>query len=80
MLFRTNAIDDRVRRTLVETLYTQPANLAVGAATGVMASLLTASIADIPTLWHIAIALSVVAVARVVLALVLPRVVKRDSP
>jgi len=79
VLFRTNAIDDRVRRTLVETLYTQPANLAVGAATGVMASLLTASIADIPTLWHIAIALSVVAVARVVLALVLPRVVKRDS-
>ncbi|MBK9011226.1 EAL domain-containing protein [Novosphingobium sp.] len=79
VLFRTNAIDDRVRKTLVETLYTQPANLAVGAATGVMASLLTASIADIPAIWHVAIALSVVAVARVVLALVLPRMVNRDS-
>ena len=79
VLFRTNAIDDRVKKTLVETLYTQPANLAVGAATGVMASLLTASIADIPAIWHVAIALSVVAVARVVLALVLPRMVNRDS-
>lgn len=79
MLFRTNAIDDRVRKTLVETLYTQPANLAVGAATGVMASLLTAWIAQIPAIWHVAIALSVVAVVRVVLALVLPRMANRDS-
>ncbi len=79
MLFRTNAIDDRVRKTLVETLYTQPANLSVGAATGVMASLLTAWIARIPAIWHVAIALSVVAVVRVVLALLLPRMVNRDS-
>ncbi len=79
MLFRTNAIDDRVRKTLVETLYTQPANLAVGAATGVGASLLTAYIAAIPAIWHVAIALSVVAVARVVLALLLPRMANRDT-
>ena len=79
MLFRTNAIDDRVRKTLVETLYTQPANLAVGAATGVGASLLTASIAGIPAIWHVAIALSIVAVARVALALLLPRMASRDT-
>ena len=79
VLFRTNAIDGRVKRTLVETLYTQPTNLAVGAGTGVMAALVTASLTAIPVIWHIAIALSVVAAARVAAALILPRLANRDS-
>jgi hypothetical protein len=78
-LFRTNAIDDRVRKTLVETLYTQPANLAVGAGTGILASLITASLVGIPLISHLAWALTAVAVIRVTLALILPRFANRDT-
>jgi diguanylate cyclase (GGDEF)-like protein len=79
VLFRTNAIDDRVKKTLVETLYTQPANLAVGAGTGILASLITASLAGVALITQLAMALTAVAIVRVALALILPRLANRDT-
>jgi diguanylate cyclase (GGDEF)-like protein len=79
VLFRTNAIDDRVKKTLVETLYTQPANLAVGAATGILACLVTASLAGVSLISNLAAALTVVAVVRVLLAVILPRQAIRNT-
>ncbi len=79
MLFRTNAIDDRVRRTLVQTLYTQPTSLAIGAAAGILTSLIAANYAHNSAITGCAIALSVIALARVIGAFVLPRFASRDS-
>ena len=75
VLFSTNAIDDRVRRTLVETLYTQPASLALGAACGILTSLVAAyqSRNDVITL--AACALTAIAVIRVGMGILLPRFV-----
>ena len=79
VLLRTNALDDRVRKTLVETLYTQPANLAIGAITGVLCSLVAASYAPDRIFLEIALLLSAVAVARIGMAVMLPRVRNRDA-
>lgn len=79
VLFRTNAIDDRVRKILVETLYTQPANLAVGAATGIIACMAAASIIALPLFTYLTIALTFVGIARVVLSLILPKASNRDT-
>ncbi len=79
MLFRTNAIDDRVRKTLVDTLYTQPASLAIGAAAGILTSLVAASYAHRSEITNAAIALTIVALVRVAMAFVLPRLGNRDT-
>ena len=79
MLFRTNAIDDRVRGILVEDLYAKPGALFMGAANGIIAALIAASYSDIPIIFNTALVLSVIGLARVVMALALPRLVKRDS-
>ncbi len=79
MLFRTNAIDDRVRKTLVATLYTQPVSLAIGAAAGILTSLVAASYAQRSEITNAAIALTIVALVRVVMAFVLPRLGNRDT-
>ncbi len=79
MLFRTNAIDDRVRKTLVATLYTQPASLAIGAAAGILTSLVAASYAQRSEITNAAIALTIVALIRVAMAFVLPRLGNRDT-
>ncbi len=79
MLFRTNAIDDRVRKTLVATLYTQPVSLAIGAAAGILTSLVAASYAQRSEITNAAIALTIVALIRVVMAFVLPRLGNRDT-
>lgn len=78
MLFRTTAIDDRVRKTLVETLYAQPSSLAIGAACGILTSLVAAYEAQRPEITDAAIALTVIAIARVATALILPRMGHRD--
>lgn len=39
---RGDALSERVRRTLVRTLYTQPSSLAAGAASGIVSSLVVA--------------------------------------
>ena len=42
VLTRTNALDDRVRKILVDSLYTQPASLTLGAVCGSITSAVTA--------------------------------------
>lgn len=79
VLFRTNAIDDRVRRILVDNLYTKPGALFLGAANGIIAALIAASYSDEPLLLNTAILLSVIGMGRVIMALALPRLVKRDT-
>ncbi|MCB2060505.1 MAG: EAL domain-containing protein [Novosphingobium sp.] len=73
MLFRTNALDDRVRKILVETLYTQPASLAIGAFNGIMTSMVAAYVAERQEVTVTAILLSIVAATRVAMAHILPR-------
>lgn len=73
VLFRTNAVDDRVRKTLVDSLYTQPSSLAIGAVCGIVTSAAAAWKADIPLLTQAALVLSLIAVARVIVAYGLPR-------
>jgi diguanylate cyclase (GGDEF)-like protein len=79
VLFRTNAIDDGVRRILVENLYTKPGALFMGAINGIIAALIAASYSDLPLIYDTAVVLSVVGLLRVVMALALPRLVGRDS-
>lgn len=79
MLFRTNAIDDRVRKTLVETLYTQPTNLAVGAATGIIACLVASSMIAIPLITWLSLGLAAVGTLRVALSLILPKLANRNT-
>jgi diguanylate cyclase (GGDEF)-like protein len=78
-LFRTNALDDRVRRILVETLYTQPASLAIGALAGITTASAAASISDNAQITDAAILLAVVAVARVLLGTLIHRIGDRDA-
>ncbi|MGN6357142.1 MAG: putative bifunctional diguanylate cyclase/phosphodiesterase [Novosphingobium sp.] len=75
VLFSTNAIDDRVRRTLVETLYTQPASLALGAACGILTSLVAAYQSKNDAITLAACALTAIAVIRVGMGILLPRFV-----
>ncbi len=79
MLFRTNAIDDRVRQTLVQTLYTQPTSLAIGAAAGVITSFIAAQYAQRTAITATAVVLSAIAIARIAGAVILPRLASRTS-
>jgi len=72
VLFGTNTTNDQVRTLLVETLYTQPASLAIGAACGIVTSLTAAAISHQPSITYTTAALAVVACARVITALLLP--------
>ncbi|MDE2406135.1 MAG: EAL domain-containing protein [Sphingomonadales bacterium] len=74
LLSRSSALDDRVRKTLVDTLYTQPSNLVAGAACGLICAWGGALAAEDATLTVLATALSAVAVIRIVMAVQLPRV------
>ena len=78
VLFRTNALDDRVRRTLVETLYTQPSSLAIGALCGAAAATYAAYASQNAQIWETAIALSLLGLVRVVIAHILPRLKHRN--
>jgi diguanylate cyclase (GGDEF)-like protein len=73
VLFRTNALDHRVRSILVESLYSHPSSLAVGCMGGMATSLVAAHLANQPAITDAAVALSFIAVARIVAAYVLPR-------
>ncbi|WP_209347952.1 EAL domain-containing protein [Pontixanthobacter sp. CEM42] len=66
---RTDALSERVRRTLVRTLYTQPTSLAIGAINGIVSSAIAAYVSGEPTLLYACVVLSVIAVARVIAAL-----------
>jgi diguanylate cyclase (GGDEF)-like protein len=75
--FRTTALDARVRSILVETLYTNPANLALGALTGIATAATAAYVSQQPAITNAAIALVLIASARMVASYLLPR--RRDA-
>jgi diguanylate cyclase (GGDEF)-like protein len=79
VLFRTSALNDRVRRTLVDSLYARPGSLTAGAASGAAAALVTASYSDLAVIGQLAVLLSCIGAARVLLALALPRLKLRDT-
>ncbi len=79
MLFRTNAIDDRVRKTLVDNLYANPGTLTAGAANGILAGLVAASYSDAAIIKDAAILLSLIGLTRVAMAIALPRFSLRDT-
>jgi diguanylate cyclase (GGDEF)-like protein len=79
VLFRTNALDDRVRRVLVETLYTQPTSLAIGALCGVATCSVAAWVSNDPHITEAAVLIAVVALARIGLAAVTPGVQQRNT-
>lgn len=79
VLFRTNAIDDRVRKTLVDNLYASPAALTMGAANGILAGLVAASYSNSTVIRDSALLLTVIAIARVAMAVGLPRLKLRDT-
>ena len=79
VLFSTNAIDDRVRRTLVDTLYAQPSSLAIGAACGILTSLVAAYASQNSLITAAAFGLTAVALIRVGMAFMLPRVVTHGA-
>jgi diguanylate cyclase (GGDEF)-like protein len=73
------ALDDRVRRILVETLYAQPSSLALGALCGIASAQVAALVADNPVITWTAHALTVIAVVRVALAYKLPRAMREQT-
>ncbi len=79
MLFSTDALDDRVRRILVDTLYTQPASLAIGAMCGIATGVVAAQAANDSHITAAAIALSVIGVCRVLIAHAMPRFKERNA-
>ena len=68
VLFSADALDDRVRRILVDSLYTQPTSLALAAMCGVGTSAITAYIAQNPLITATSLALALVACVRVLMA------------
>jgi len=78
MLSRTNALDDRVRKILVDSLYTQPASLTIAAVCSSITSLITAYVAQRTEITANAILVAVIAAIRVTLAYTLPRMKNRD--
>ncbi len=79
VLFGTNALDDRVREILVASLYAQPSSLTIAALCGIMTSAVAAWQANQPQITQVAIILSMIAAARIFMALFLPRLAGRDS-
>ena len=65
---RTDALSERVQRTLVRTLYTQPTSLAIGAFNGIVSTAIAAYVSGEPSLFFACIIISIVAIARVVAA------------
>jgi len=66
---RSDHLSERVRRTLVRTLYTQPGSLAIGAINGIGSTAIAAWVTGNNTLYVCCIILTVIAVARVAAAL-----------
>jgi diguanylate cyclase (GGDEF)-like protein len=64
-----DAVNERVRRTLVRTLYTQPTSLAIGAINGIASSGIAAWVSGSQALFVASVVLSFIAVARVIAAL-----------
>jgi diguanylate cyclase (GGDEF)-like protein len=71
---RTDALDDRVRRILVETLYQQPASLAIGTCGGIANSVAAAYVSKNPLITLCTVLVAITALARNIAAHVMPRV------
>lgn len=65
---RKDQLSARVRRTLVSTLYTQPASLAIGAFNGIASTAIAAWVSGLDELYVGCIVLTIIAVARVTAA------------
>lgn len=61
-----NALSERTRRVLVETLYARPTALMFGALNGVLASAVVAFLTDKPAFYSLAFLLSSIAILRVI--------------
>jgi diguanylate cyclase (GGDEF)-like protein len=70
---RTDALDDRVRRILVNALYMKPISLTLGVACGSAASIVTAYVSGSPSMAILAAAVVMLAIGRVGAAYLLPR-------
>src|SRR5258706_922928 len=79
VLFSTNALDDRVQRILVDSLYTDPASLTIGAMGGIATCVVAAREAHQSQITAAAIILSIIAACRIVIANALPRLVLRNT-
>ena len=66
---RPDALSERVQRTLVRTLYTQPTSLAIGAINGIVSTGITAAVSGDASFLYACMILTAIAVARVVAAL-----------
>ena len=66
---RSDVLSERVRRTLVKTLYTQPSSLAIGGICGVAATTTAAWLETEPLLYILSGVLTVIVIARVTAAL-----------
>jgi len=64
-----DAVDQQVRRTLVNALYSSPATLLNGAVATVGAACVAAWVAELPEMWVAAAVLAIIASARIVAAL-----------
>ena len=73
VLFGTNALNGRVRQTLVVSLYTHPSSLALGAACGVGTSAVAAALSGNMAIFVATLVLGAIASCRVVAAVYLMR-------
>jgi diguanylate cyclase (GGDEF)-like protein len=62
-----DALNERVRRTLVRSLYTQPISLAIGVLTGVLSACVAATVSRLTVLYVVCALLGLIGLARVVL-------------
>jgi len=76
---RSDKLSARVRRVLVETLYTQPVSLSFGVLMGLIASGLSAWISGLEIVWIGFGLMTVIGIVRVVLAMSLARSVESTS-
>jgi len=70
---RSDAVSERAKRLLVKTLYTQPSTLAIGAFCGVSSTAIAAWVSKHDILYLGSVILTLIAAARIIAALKLPR-------
>ena len=74
VLSGTRALDDRVRRTLVESLYAQPSSLALGALCGIAMAQVAAHEANAQPITWMAHLITGIALVRIAMGYYLPRI------
>ncbi len=74
-----NAVDARVRAMLVETLYTQPTSLAIGAINGMISGIIAAHVSQNPVISFAAFVLTVIALVRIATAYSIARALAPEN-